>query len=154
MRAVQQNNHMKTFLMILGLVLVLVIAGWAGYALMRPSATIPTPTPTPDNAIIISAPAIGAHVGSPLIVTGQARGSWFFEAVFPVVLTDASGAIIAQTQAHAKSDWMTTDFVPFTASVSFASQVSGARGFLILKKDNPSGLPANDDSRKIQVFFK
>lgn len=107
-----------------------------------------------DAMIRIAVPKPGATVSSPLTVTGQARGNWFFEATFPVVLTDWDGRIIAQTQARAQGDWMTTEFVPFTATLTFSRQSSGTRGFLILKKDNPSGLPANDDSREITVYFK
>jgi hypothetical protein len=89
-----------------------------------------------------------------LVVTGRARGTWFFEASFPVVLTDSSGNVIAQTPAQAQSDWMTTDWVPFRATLTFPAQKSGQRGFLILKKDNPSGLPQYEDSRQITIYFK
>ena len=34
---------------------------------------------------------------SPLVIRGEARGTWFFEAVFPIVLTDWDGRIIAQS---------------------------------------------------------
>lgn len=115
----------------------------------------PQATPLADNIIVIDQPLPGATVRSPLKVTGKARGNWFFEASFPVTLTNWDGLIIAQTPAQAQGDWMTTDWVPFTATLTFTEPVSpvSSRGFLILKKDNPSGLPANDDSREITVFF-
>jgi hypothetical protein len=138
---------MKTFFTIFGLVVVLVIAALLGYF-------IASEKPTQDAMIRIDSPKSGAHISSPLKVTGQARGNWFFEASFPVVLTDASGNVLAQVPAQAKGDWMTTEFVPFEATLTFSKQVAGSRGVLILKKDNPSGLPANDDSRTVQVYFK
>jgi len=63
--------------------------------------------------------------------------------------------IIAQGIAAAQSDWMTTDFVPFKVVLEFEAdtQVSN-RGALILKKDNPSGLPQYDDALEMPVIFK
>jgi hypothetical protein len=155
MPAVPQNKHMKTFLTILGLAVVLIAAGAVGYVLTR-KAILPqgSPTPTPDAMIVIDEPVVGARIQSPLEVTGRARGTWFFEASFPVVLTNVAGTVIAQTQAQAQGDWMTTEFVPFKAIVTFASQSSGTQGTLTLRKDNPSGLPANDDSRVVPIKFK
>ena len=121
------------------------------YPAPSPSASA---TPLSDNTIRVTSPLPGAYVSSPLVVQGEARGTWFFEASFPVILTDWDGKIIAQTPAQAQSDWMTTDFVPFKATLTFPPQTHGSRGFLILKKDNPSGLPQNEDSREIMVYFQ
>lgn len=141
-----KSGTMKTSFLILGLAVLLIAAGAVGYFL--------TKTETSDSMIVIDQPTANARISSPLRVTGTARGTWYFEATFPVQLTDASGALIAQTYAQAKGDWMTTEFVPFESTVTFAAQPSGSRGTLILKKDNPSGLSANDDSRTIEVIFK
>jgi len=108
-------------------------------------------------------PAPASYISSPLTVTGQARGNWYFEADFPVVLVNWDGLIIAQGIAQAKVDpshedgagWMTEEFVPFTATLEFTADISVSnRGALILKKDNPSGLPEYDDALEIPVFFK
>jgi hypothetical protein len=93
------------------------------------------------------------------MITGQARGSWFFEASFPVMLTNWDGLIIAEGIATAKGDWMTMDFVPFTATLSFVTPYANnqptfmERGTLILQRDNPSGLPENDAALEIPVRF-
>lgn len=97
-------------------------------------------------------------VNSPLSISGEARGNWFFEASFPVELKNWEGTTIATGIATAQGDWMTTDFVPFTASLEFNKvyQADGGpmkRGTLILKKDNPSGLPEHDDALEIPVYF-
>lgn len=94
-------------------------------------------------------------ISSPLTITGQARGNWFFEASFPVVLTDWDGKIIAQGIATAKSEWMTTDFVPFEARLKFVVNKNSYsnRGFLILRRDNPSGLSEHDDALEIPVIL-
>ena len=105
--------------------------------------------------LILQTPLPNQTISSPLIISGQARGSWFFEASFPVFLVDWDGRIIAQGVAQAKSDWMTTGFVPFEATLTFTvdKNVYSNRGALILKKDNPSGLPDNDDSLEIPVII-
>jgi len=73
-----------------------------------------------------------------------------------VVLTNWDGLIIAQGIAQAKSEWMTTDFVPFEATLTFTvdKNVYSNRGAIILRKDNPSGLPENDDALEIPIVYK
>lgn len=107
------------------------------------------------DLIRLNMPRPNQTIASPLIITGEARGTWFFEASFPVVLVDWDGRIIAQGIAQAKSDWMTTDFVPFEATLAFTvdEKVYSRRGALILRKDNPSGLPEHDDALEIPVMF-
>ena len=47
---------------------------------------------------------------------------------------------------------MTEEFVPFEAVLEFDdSQIPENKGVLVLKKDNPSGLPENDDALKVPV---
>ncbi|MFA5386231.1 MAG: Gmad2 immunoglobulin-like domain-containing protein [Candidatus Paceibacterota bacterium] len=94
------------------------------------------------------------EISSPLTITGKIKGTWFFEGSFPVILVDWDGKIIAQVPATAKSDWMTEDFVPFEAIINFQKPSYGEKGSLIFKKDNPSGLPQNDDAIEIPVVFK
>jgi hypothetical protein len=95
-------------------------------------------------------------IQSPLTITGEARGSWFFEASFPVVLVNWDGLIIAQGIAKAQSDWTTTNFVPFEAKLTFTvdPKIYSQKGALILRKDNPSGLSKNDDALEIPIIFK
>ncbi len=106
------------------------------------------------DRIKVSNPPTNTIIQSPLTITGTAVGPWYFEASFPVILTNASGKILARTNAAALSDWMTSDFVPFSGKMSFPLQKSGSKGVLILKKDNPSGLPQNEASLEIQVTFQ
>ena len=107
-----------------------------------------------DNLIVLDEPKPNSVIFSPLKIRGKARGNWFFEASFPIVLTDWDGKIIAEYYATAKDDWMTTEFVPFEADLKFEKPSYGKNGFLILKKDNPSGLPENDNALEIPVFFE
>lgn len=100
----------------------------------------------------VSSPAAGETVGSPLIVSGIARGSWYFETSFPVRLLDNAGKELAAVPAAAQGNWMTNNFVPFIATLDIdAGAVK--EGKLILKNDNPSGLPENDKSIEIPLKF-
>ncbi len=90
-------------------------------------------------------------ISSPLTVTGRARGV-YFEASFPIELVDGNGKSLAQVPAQAQSDWMTTEFVPFIATLTFTKPTT-ATGTLILRNDNPSGLPENSIEYRIPVRF-
>lgn len=107
------------------------------------------------NLIQLENPLPNQVITSPLVVRGTARGFWFFESTFPVSLVDWDGRIISEGIANAKSDWMTEEFVPFEAILNFTvdKDVYSNRGALILKKDNPSGLPKNDDALEIPIIF-
>ena len=107
------------------------------------------------DLIQVETPLPESEVSSPLVIKGKARGNWFFEASFPVILTNWDGLIIAEGVAQAEGEWMTTDYVPFTTTLTFTvdTRVSN-RGSLILKKDNPSGLPEHDDAFEYTVYFK
>ena len=106
-----------------------------------------------QDLIRVSRPLPNDLVQSPLIVEGEARGYWFFEADFPVVLLDDNGDQLASGIATAQSDWMTEDFVVFESRLTFDDPPTQG-GNLILKKDNPSGLPENDDQLRIPLRFE
>ncbi len=109
--------------------------------------------------IVVTNPPAGSYIASPLQISGEARGTWFFEADFPVVLTDWDGLIIAEHFATAQGEWMTEDFVPFSSELEFDSPYNEGdpdfmqRGWLILQRDNPTDDPAFDDAVEIPVWF-
>jgi hypothetical protein len=104
------------------------------------------------NLIRVSVPAPGAVIESPLTVIGEARGIWYFEASFPIELHDAEGNVLKTIVAQAQDEWMTENFVPFTATLTFPSQPPG-EGTLVFRKDNPSGFPEHDAELRIPVRF-
>jgi len=105
------------------------------------------------DLIVLESPQPLDSLTFPLTVQGKARGYWFFEASFPLVLTDSDGLIIAEGYATAQSDWMTEDFVTFEGVLEFTTPKHDDRGILILKKANASGLPEHDDALEIPVVF-
>lgn len=105
------------------------------------------------DLVTIDSPRPNVGITSPLVVTGRARGGWYFEGSFGVELQDANGKTIVMVPAQATSDWMTANFVPYTATLTFPAQQKGTKGKLILHKDNPSGIPAKDDSLVVPIVF-
>jgi hypothetical protein len=105
------------------------------------------------DLIRISSPRPNDTIKSPLKITGEARGFWFNEASFPIKIYGADGKELGTAIASAKSDWMTEEFVPFEVTLTFEAP-KGGKGTLVLQKDNPSGLPKNDDSLKVPVKFE
>lgn len=114
---------------------------------------VTTATASNSNSLItITTPAPESTVRSPLSISGNARGTWYFEGSFPVTLVDEEGKIIAASIATSTGEWMTEEYIPFNATLSWAS-TTAKKGMLILKRDNPSGLPENDYAFSIPVIF-
>lgn len=105
-----------------------------------------------SNLISVETPRPGELVTSPIMVSGRARGFWFFEASFPVKAFDGNGRELGVGIAQAKDDWMTTEFVPFEGKVEFSSPETDT-GILVFLKDNPSGLPENADELVMPIRF-
>ncbi len=144
----------KTILAIVLMAVVLTGAVYWYFSIpTRESASIVGSEAAKSDLIKISFPRPNDTVESPIVIKGEARGFWFFEASFPVKLLDENGNVVAMGVAQAQGDWMTEDFVPFEAELNFVEILTGT-GTLILEKDNPSGLPEYADELRIQVKFK
>jgi hypothetical protein len=98
----------------------------------------------------------GQLITSPFVVTGEAEGSWFFEAVIGVAVYDAQGKRLdSQNYGQAKGDWMVTGFVPFESTLTFSvTPTTTATGYIEIHNDNASGLPEHDSLVRIPVRFK
>ncbi|MFA6383427.1 MAG: Gmad2 immunoglobulin-like domain-containing protein [Parcubacteria group bacterium] len=109
------------------------------------------------DKIIISAPAKNSTIFSPIIVSGKARGTWFFEGSFPMEVYEDSGKKIGSGTAQFVSspeapEWMTENFVNFSGTVEF-SKPTTETGYILFKKDNSSDLRELDESFKLPVKF-
>lgn len=132
------------------LTLAIVIAFIALFVI--PSPQEGTSEPFVSENVKVSAPLSSAVVSKTFAVAGEARGPWFFEASFPVEVHDPSGRIVGHGIAQANGEWMTEDFVSFSATVTVADYSGSAT--LALKKDNPSGLPEHDDSVEFPIVVR
>ncbi len=129
------------------LVIVVALLG-ATYYLRSPQVETNTLS-SPVRNLNIKA---GQLVTSPLTITGEAKG-WYFEGSFPAKITDDAGNVLGNAPMQAQGDWMSENFVPFRAIITF-SDAKVKTGYLILSKDNESGLPEHDISIKIPVRFR
>lgn len=160
----------RWWLVIIGaLLVVIVVLAWLLFSTpapdRTPTASVPEnwsvasttnnkPSTQPLHAKVkVSSPKSGATVSHSFTVTGEAPGNWYFEASFPIKLITPDGDTVGTAIAQAQSDWMTTAQVQFTATVNVTLSYSGP-ATLALLKDNPSGLPENDDSLEIPIVIQ
>lgn len=137
----------------LAVLLVIVIAGAVLVALPTPGNGGNTHSvPFVSENVIVTSPLPDAIVSHTIVVTGEARGSWYFEASFPLEVLDKDGNSIAMHYATAEGEWMTTDFVPFKGTVTVQNYSGPAT--LVLHKDNPSGLPEHDDFVSLPIMIQ
>ncbi len=106
-----------------------------------------------QQMIEVATPLPNTAITSPIILTGRARGPWYFEASFPIELRDANNVLITTAIAQAQWEWMTENMVPFTATLTFPAQPVGSQGMLVFKNDNPSGEPQNSMMFDVPVTF-
>lgn len=152
----------------IGVILLLVAVGWLAYwtgLYERDTSKTPEGTNPPSEKkanlaeyrslkgiMIRIDPRIASEAQvSPLKVTGEVPGNWSFEASFPIELRDSTDKVLSRAVATLQGDWMTTDLVPFTATLTFTEPATAETAQLVLHKDNPSDLPERDDSVTIPV---
>lgn len=131
------------------IILIILIAVAVVFFLTKKEETV-----IETSDVVVFSPQLNEVITSPLVIEGKARGFWFFEADFPIVLVNWDGLIIAEAIAKAQTDWMTEDFVEFKAVIDFKKPDYGKNGTLIFQKDNPSGLPENDAAFEVPILFE
>lgn len=110
--------------------------------------------PTPlSQSVVVTSPTAGAIVPKVISVSGSAPGGWFFEAQFPMQIRDQANVVVGHGTGHALGNWQTTALVAFTGTTTVETNYTGP-ATLVLLKDNPSGLPENDDSISLPVIIQ
>ena len=135
------------------IIVLVILAILAGVAVYFQFYLKPETSPADLILVKVTSPRVNQTVQSPLTVKGEATGFWFFEASFPIKILDESGKVLGRGIAQAQSDWMTEEFVPFEATLDFEAPAT-EKGFLVLMKDNPSGLPENDEELQIPIVLE
>lgn len=105
-----------------------------------------------SDLIKLANPLPNSSNTSPLTITGQARGYWFFEGSFLIKIKDLEGKVIGQSIAKAKTEWMTEDFVDYESTMYFNISTT-TRAILELNKDNPSGLEKYADRLFVPIVL-
>lgn len=96
---------------------------------------------------------MGDKVMTPFVINGEVPGNWSSEGSFTIEVVDDQENVIGKSTAVLDGDWMTDNYVNFSANIEYNLPTNTPEGRVILQKDNPSGLSENDDSVEIQVWF-
>ena len=99
------------------------------------------------NDIRIEMPEPEARISSPLVASGSADNSWYFEATFPARLMAQDGTIIAEAPAVAASDWTRPGQVPFNIEMAFTVDAE-TPATLVLEEDMPG---ENQTPRQVRI---
>jgi hypothetical protein len=153
-------------------VVILLILGLFVLSIVRHATNVPPPKPIPSdviketashlpplgkqatqNEITVTSPSAGEVIYSPVKVSGMARGGWFFEASAPVNVIDLNGALLGTGHIEAQGDWMTSEMVPFTGSITFKTVTGSTAGILLFENDNPSGMASTSKYLAVPVVF-
>jgi len=146
-----------SLVVIIAVILAALVFDWGRGTVQAPTTTgnnsTSTATTSVELPIVLSYPQKDQEVTNPIRIRGMARGTWFFEASFPIQLIDSAGKVIAQGHAQAEDDWMTTNYVNFSAEISYPATSTGS-ALLVLSKDNPSDNPEFDAHIFVPVILK
>lgn len=123
-----------------------------------------TPTPTPitsspetpvvESGLVLTRPNENTAVSSPLTIEGFAPGNWFFEGTIVGEIQSEAGETLTTFPLQAEGDWMTEEHVRFTGEAEFQPPKGDETIHLILKNDNPSGLPENEKSQTFILLLE
>jgi len=149
---------------LISLLILVVLFGAAGY-LLKSSKKENTQAPSTEEVrtdgdefeglAVFPSWSTAEPATFPLIIDGEAKGTWFFEASFPLEIIAEDGTVLARGYSQAQESWMTEEVIPFYAEmkkVDGAPEYSGVAA-LVLKKANPSGLPEYDAQFTTQIFI-
>lgn len=100
---------------------------------------LPMPETKYEPMVELISPQPDEVMHSPYLITGRAKGNWFFEGKLPLSLRSLDGKIIVDSFAQAQDESMIEDWVDFQAELNFTVS-EPLKGELLIKKNNPSGL--------------
>ncbi len=147
----------KKIPLLISISILLLFVGIAVYIFGYLTPTYETPgsivSPNSTEKVIVASPQAGVIITSPVVIQGQATGTWFFEAALPVQILDGNNAVVGRGVASAQADWMTEQLVPFAGTLEF-TKPNTPTGWLVIKANNPSGLPEHNNEFRIPVRFE
>lgn len=103
--------------------------------------------------IRIDTPKPGESVPRTFTVSGAARGGWYFEANFPIAVYTKNGELLLESPVQAQGEWMTSDYVPFTVDLTIPGTYTGP-ALVVLRNDNPSGMPEQARAARLPIYIK
>ena len=112
----------------------------------------PVPASTTTGGINVIGPPPNGRTNSPLIATGTAPNTWYFEAQFRAQLISADGHVITEAPAQAQTDWTKPGTVPFMVQMPFEI-AQDQQATLLLQEDMPPDAdhPEHRPTREIRI---
>ncbi len=107
-----------------------------------------------DTAKDLSAFSImpGTKVHGILSYRGTISGGYFFEGNILINILDANKKVLKNSNAVAKTEWMTSGPVDFEGNIDFTNIAKGP-AYIEIHNDNASGLPEKDKSVLIPIII-
>lgn len=141
--------------MVVGIVCLVFIGLWVMSSRQEPekatvAEVVDGPAPSPS---VIDFPTENSLIKNPLRITHTVPAGWAFEGSCPIKLMDEHGNILAQGSAHEviPGSWQSGKPARVIGELQFST--TAEKGYFVISKDNPSGLPENDASYKFSVRF-
>jgi hypothetical protein len=106
-----------------------------------------------SSVVVVTSPLPHATVDVSFVVEGRAPVGWFSESVFPIQVRDENNNVIARATAHGPTAWKKSTALSWSATVTVLGPYTGP-ATLILLRNNPSGLPENDDAVTIPIVIQ
>jgi hypothetical protein len=157
------NKSVKYIAIVFAVIIVILLAILAFVNPPKKITVATGPVPTilnyaisPDGHVEIFNPTLNQEIISPATASGSVSGGgWLFEGTFPIKVVDADGTVLGMGQVRETNPgtWTSMGEVPFSGIISFLAPHS-ATGTVVFSKDNPSGLPQNNESFSVPVRFK
>lgn len=146
---------MNKYILIFLIITVLVVGGFLFVKNKNFFKNVPVNTEILGNKEDLVSFSIlpGSKVHGVMSYRGAVKGGYFFEANILVGITDVNKNMILQSNAHATSDWMTSEPVNFEGYIDFSIIPKGP-AYLEIHNDNASALPENDKKILIPVIVE
>lgn len=114
----------------------------------------PTSIPVVIKDVVLQNPNVTEAISPPLRIAGLAPGNWFFEGQIQGDIISESGELLDTFPLMAVGNWMTEDHVEFEGEADFNIPLDDKTVQLIIKNDNPSGLPENEKSQMFELILE
>lgn len=106
-----------------------------------------------DYEVFLVTPEAGSTVSSPLLISGEAHETWFYNNEFSIEVRDDRDNIIGEGVAKPQLETKTEDgFYNFMAMIEFAA-TPGESGTIIFTRNNPDGRYQSNLRTEIFVNF-
>lgn len=104
-----------------------------------------------DGPVIVT-PLANSKITSPVTISGTIPKSWTFEANFVIEIQDKNRNVIAASPSQVLFNNETDLIGKFSTLVNF--DTTAIEGYIVIKSDNPSGLPELQKTFEIPVKFQ